>query len=211
MALNLGIGGGGDFLPVCKYNAKGGRWFRVEGVGSAKEEIDITDNFAAILDFNNMEHGWVQFEPRVDIRMFPFGSSVGAAPGENYREGLRLKARLGQSCGGGLHEIIVVSGMLYAAVDPIHTEYEKRGDGMLPIVTHLRAEPVKGQHGTNYRPVLDIVDWKDPSIMDDDAGTQAAAPAQPVASPAQPAPPPVANPAPVQTAPVQASSLANEF
>ena len=40
----------GDIIPVVKYNAKAGRWFRSDRGDGQTEEIDITKNFSAMFD-----------------------------------------------------------------------------------------------------------------------------------------------------------------
>ena len=57
--------GGGDFTPVCKYDARSGRLFRIDrvntGNGFQSEPVDITSIFKAVVDFENMQVGWIDF------------------------------------------------------------------------------------------------------------------------------------------------------
>ena len=59
MPLNLNTEGGGDFLPICKYDTRAGRMIRVDRTQGANgwdtDEVDITDKFTAVMDFANCE------------------------------------------------------------------------------------------------------------------------------------------------------------
>ena len=52
LGFNLGSGGGGgDFLPIIKYDARAGRLFRVDREDGVSTSVDITRNFKAVFDF----------------------------------------------------------------------------------------------------------------------------------------------------------------
>ena len=56
---------GGDFTPIIKYDARAGRIFRVDRVqttnGFESEQVDITQIFKAVVDFENIQCGWIDF------------------------------------------------------------------------------------------------------------------------------------------------------
>lgn len=184
MALGLSHGGG-DYLPTVKYNAKAGRWFRVADNGTSKEEIDITDAFAGIFDFENVKIGWISFEGgKPDFRMVDYGQNIGERPSDSHKQGAQIVVKLGASCGGEQHELTVVSGALLGAIDAIHTDF-LRGDGKLPIVKHKGVTAQKTKHGTNYAPMLEIAGWASRAQFE---GEAAAAP-----EPVKKAPPPPAD------------------
>jgi hypothetical protein len=52
----------------------------------------------------------------------------------------------------------------WAAVDQLHTEYERHRDkhpGKLPVVRVTGAKPVRTPMGTSYSPMFEIVSWVD--------------------------------------------------
>ena len=51
--------GGGDFLPIVKYDARAGRFFRVDREDGVSTPVDITRSFKAVFDFENVETGWI--------------------------------------------------------------------------------------------------------------------------------------------------------
>ena len=56
----MGLGltmGDGTFTPYVKFDARAGRWFTKGAVG----DIDITDGFTAVFDFEQIEVGWMMF------------------------------------------------------------------------------------------------------------------------------------------------------
>ena len=58
---NTGTSGGGDFLPIVKYDARAGRFFRVDREEGTSTPVDITRTFKAVFDFENVETGWIAF------------------------------------------------------------------------------------------------------------------------------------------------------
>lgn len=185
----LGLKGGGDYLPIIKYNAKAGRWYRREGSGATAEEIDVTDIFQAVFDFHTMQHGWCDLDQSPpSIIMVPFEDPMPTQPSAKHKNAVKLRARLSKECGGGDHELLVVSAMLSRPVDEIHDAFLSNGATELPAVRHLGVEAVKGQKGTNYRPKLDVAAWVGADFFDGEAATPE--PAQ------QEAPPPAATTAP---------------
>ncbi len=54
----LGIPTGGNRTPIVKYDARAGRWFRVDG----KDQIvDVSNGYAAVFDLQQIEIGWAKF------------------------------------------------------------------------------------------------------------------------------------------------------
>ena len=62
-----------------QYNAKAGRFFRVDrvdnGNGFENDLVDITDHVKFIADFENVEVGWILFQSgqAPDFRLVPIG------------------------------------------------------------------------------------------------------------------------------------------
>jgi len=77
MGLGLKISsGGGDFLPIVKYDARAGRMFRVDKVDGISTPVDITKKFKAVFDFENVEVGYINFATgsAPDFVMVPLGA-----------------------------------------------------------------------------------------------------------------------------------------
>ena len=88
---------GGNFTPVVKINAKQGRVWRVDrsqgADGWQTDEVDITNDFQFVPDFENIEIGWMHFAAgqAPDLRMVKIGEALPAKPTENHKQGFRLK------------------------------------------------------------------------------------------------------------------------
>jgi hypothetical protein len=199
-------GGSGDFLPIVKYDARAGRWSRIDREqGSdgmwASTPVDITATFTAAMDFANGQVGWLKFVNGVDKVLVPIGDPLPPRPSDDHRQGFSLTIKLGADCGGDLRELSGSSKAMSSAFDALDDQVRAapefqagqipivRGDGATPIVT----QTPQGQT-TNYSPVLTIVGWisREQFDGDGDQQPQAAAPAPQPAPAAPPAPPPPA-------------------
>jgi hypothetical protein len=179
--------GGGNFTPVVKINAKQGRVWRVDrsqgADGWQTDEVDITNDFQFVPDFENIEIGWMHFAAgqAPDLRMVRIGEALPARPTENHKQGFRLKVKLGKSCGGDIREIAATAKSLTGPFDRLHDEYLAEKDAhrdQLPVVrmTSMKKVDLKTPHGTNtnFEPVFEVVSWVDR----DKAFSADAAPAQ---------------------------------
>jgi len=85
LGLNYRRSGGGDFLPVCKYDARAGRAFRVDREDGQNNPVDITRNFKAVFDMENIEVGWIAFPKGAapDFQLVPLGEEF---PEEKLQE-----------------------------------------------------------------------------------------------------------------------------
>lgn len=169
--------GGGDFLPIIKYDARAGRIFRVDRVDVggqfSSEPVDITRNFKAILDMENIEVGWINFASggAPDFKLVPMGSILPGRPSDQHKNGIRLMLKLGKECGGDkpIREIAGTSKAFLSGVEKLYHDYEAgrkttpdAGD-KLPIVVLKDTTPITSGQGakqsTNYVPVFEIVGW----------------------------------------------------
>jgi hypothetical protein len=64
LGMNYDTSGGGDFLPIVKYDARAGRIFRVDRLDRVNNPVDITRSFKAVIDLENIEVGWLDFQHR---------------------------------------------------------------------------------------------------------------------------------------------------
>ncbi len=206
--MGLGLStGSGDFVPYCKFDARAGRWFR-KGEGG---DVDITDGFAAVFDFDQIEVGWMVFAAGTAPVYVTQPISMGVPakpPGENWKQGFRCNIALGSALGGGIYELSSTAKALIGVSDRLHTEYSaapEKAQGKLPVLKMSGTTVVesKGPGGTsrNYAPNLSIAAWVDrPASLAMRAASPAPAPA-PASPPstgstAVPPPAPKAAPAP---------------
>lgn len=203
MAFGLPTASSGEFTPILKYNAKAGRMYRVdrsEGPsGWTSEDVDVSDNFSAVFDLENIRVGWQHFGPQGPQRVMGIYQKepTPARPTDTdedgkplYKAGFVLLVALSKDCGGGVREFSSSAGLVVEAVGSLHDAYlgaPEKAQGKLPVVKFDRAIPEKSKHGTNYRPEFSIVGWVDrPASL---AGDQTAPAAQQPTQDAASAPP----------------------
>jgi hypothetical protein len=203
MALGLQTeGGGGDYTAVAKYDARAGRFFRVDRLQDSAgnwsaDNVDISNGFQAVMDLENIHVGWMLFAAGVapQFNLVPLGDPLPPRPTDQHKQGFRLMMKLGKSVGGDAREFASQAKVVIGAVDALHSEFEKgkaANPGKLPVVAMTGTTPVvskgKGQSSTNYAPIFKIERWVDrpaeltPGGAAQVATTQAAAPASPPAS-----------------------------
>lgn len=188
MALGFDFGGngGGNFLPIIKYDARAGRVFRVDREDGASTSVDITRNFKAVFDFDNMEVGWIAFTAgsAPDFAMVPLGTPRPERPSQNHKGGIRMNVKLGGECGGDCRELASTATAMLGGIDRLHNEFlagAKANPGKLPVVVLEDTVPITSGSGdkksTNYQPIFKIVSWvKRPADLDDAAGKKATVP-----------------------------------
>lgn len=222
MALGLATEGGtGNFeaRPYCKYDAKAGRMFSVDRVQGAEgwenQTADITNGFAAVFDFANIEVGWLAFTAQGPAHaLVPLGQPLPARPTADHKQGFRLRIYSKQL---GAREFSASAKAVLGSVDALHNQYEaapEKRNGLLPVVRLDGVEVIEtqGPKGTNrnYAPKFLIAQWvpRPVALAADTRPTASAAP--PATAPAAPrAATPVPPPPPVVTAPVAQATAFN--
>lgn len=210
MALGLSTGSG-DYTVYAKYDARAGRWF----TKGADGDIDITDGFTAVFDFEQIEVGWMMFAAGVAPVYVTQDISLGVPPKPpgDMKQGFKVNICLPTAiAGGGMREVSSTAKSVINVIDRLHTEYSnapERSQGKLPVVRMAGTDVVetKGPSGTsrNYAPRLEIVSWVDrPAAMpkrQSAAQVFATAPAAtPPSTGSTAVPPPAAKPAAAGTA-----------
>ena len=160
-----------NFLPVVKFDARHGTFTRVDRVkdddtGSWKSDPHPipADDFEVIADLANMQIGWIYFGGNgkaPDFRMVGLDDDIGDKPGDNYKEGFRLKVKLTNGAGDDVRELSSTALGLWKSVDELHTAYTKGADknkGKLPLVGVQEVITVEGKT-TTYRPDFKILKW----------------------------------------------------
>jgi hypothetical protein len=209
MALGLPQSGGGDRVPIVKYDARAGRLFRVDRTQNAagqydSETVEITPAFQAVFDMAGIELGWLSFPQNAapDIVVAPYGSPLPPRPSTNHRTGFRVHLLLGKACGGDVREMASNAQASIAGMDALHDAYlagVKANSGKLPVVKLGRTKAIvsqgKAASSTNYEPGWEIVAWVDrPEKLSAAAiaALRSGGEAKPNGAAAEAAPPPVA-------------------
>ena len=186
---------GGDFKVYCKYNAKAGRFYTKEDKPEAVEyEVK---NFTAIFDMDNLKTGWFLFAPGVaPVKQFdPSLTEPAPKPGDGFKRGFELDIFSDKNL-GGVREFASTAGAVIDAMNDLYDDWIANQDtnpGKLPVVKCVDVQPVTNKHGTNYRPVFEIVSWAD-------------RPADLAGAPAPASPPPAAATKPAHTPPPAAKA-----
>ena len=162
----LGIPTNANRTPIVKYDARAGRWFRVDGKDSV---VDISNGFAAIFDLAQIDIGWALFAagapPSTSFARVP--APMPPQPTPDHKRSVRLMLKLSKTAGGDVREVLTQAGIVQAAIDALHDAYmaaPEAKEGKLPVVACPSTEAVvqamgNGGKSTNYKPVLQIVNW----------------------------------------------------
>lgn len=173
MALGMSTeGGGGDFADILKYDARAGRMFRVDRTQGASgwetNNVEITNGFAAVFDFENIQVGWALFAAGIapQFSMVPLGQPFPAKPSDQHKQGFKMMVKLGAKCGDDVREFSSCAAAVRKSVDALHDAYLAgvgANPGKLPVVAMTGSTPIvstgKGQSSTNYAPTFEIVKW----------------------------------------------------
>ena len=173
MALGLPQSGGGERVPIIKYDARAGRLFRVDRAQNAAGQYDstaveITPVFQAVFDLEHIEIGWLSFPTNgaPDIQVVPFGQPLPPKPSAAHRVGFRVMMLLGRACGGDVREMAANASASIKGIDALHDAYlagVKMSPGLLPVVKLGGTAPIvstgKQQSSTNYEPLWSITSW----------------------------------------------------
>jgi hypothetical protein len=165
---------GGDFTPIIKYDARAGRVFRVDRVqttdGFTNDPIDITATFKAVVDFENVEVGWIDFPvgSAPSFSLVKMGNQLPDRPSAKHKNGIRMMVKLSKGCGGDkpVREIAGTSKAFLGGVEQVYAEYARdkaKYPGQLPVLSLVSTTPIVSGNGatksTNYRPTFRIDGW----------------------------------------------------
>jgi hypothetical protein len=173
MPFGLNISGG-DFLPIVKYDARAGRFARVdrdEETGERKP-VDISDGLEFLPDFEHAEKGWADFQPgqAPDFVMVSVeAKDLPPQPSKNHRQAVRLRLLLSAKAAGGterLREIATTANTALYGFGALYDQWfanREHNPGKAPLVrlTGVKAVTSGGgrQRSTNYEPQFEIVKW----------------------------------------------------
>jgi hypothetical protein len=174
LGLNYSSGGGNaDIVPFVKFDARAGRFFRVDRtqVNGAYENnaVDITSNFKAVIDLEHVEVGFMKFAAASapEYLLVPLGDPMPQKPADaKWKQGARVMMKLHATCGGDVRETTSNAAAFLKGIDELHTAYEAgkaANAGKLPIVVLKTTIPITSGTGqnksTNYQPVFEIAGW----------------------------------------------------
>lgn len=192
----------GDYANICKYDARAGRFFRVDRSQDSSgawqtNNVEITNGFQAVFDLDNVEVGWALLANGVapSWSMVPLGQSMPARPSDQHKQCFKMMIKLGKASGGDAREFASQAKVVIGAVDALHTQFLKdrpANPGKLPVVSMTGSTPVvssgKGQTSTNYSPVFAITKWVERPAELGGAAKEGAAAHTPAPPPPPPAP-----------------------
>jgi len=186
-AMSLYNAPSGDFTPYVKYNAKAGRWYcKKDGA-----EVEV-QNPVFVADLGNAKKAWMYFAEgqAPNVVYFPSLAEHVPAPSENHKLGVSVNL-YSEASFGGVVKLESNSVNTCSAIGELHGMYEAAPEskqGKVPVVKVTGAEPIKGNFGTNYKPLFQIEKWIDRPAAFDDRSTQPAQSASAESSPPPAAP-----------------------
>lgn len=165
----------GDFLPICKFDARSGKFFKVEKQpGQQANDIELPPGTKFGVDFGTLEAGWVTFTAQGPIRhMKPYveGQETIGQPPEKDSEGKMIYkpgfyVKLAGNALDGVREWIGASAAVMNAMDDLYTLVSRLPEmaaGQIPIVSIPSTVAIKSGTGarssTNYAPVFKLEGW----------------------------------------------------
>lgn len=169
--MSLGLStSSGELKPIVKYDARAGRFFRIDRNDGISSPVEITNGFKAVFDFSTIEVGYVHFSEggAPEWAMVRIGQQLPPRPSKDFRQGFRMSIKLPAALGGDVREFASAAACVIAAMDSLHSAYLAAPEskaGKIPIVAMTGASIVKSGQSTNYAPTLVITGWADRSVM----------------------------------------------
>ena len=158
-----------DFMLTLKYNASEGTFHamdRVQGNGAwVTESHDVTEDFCAVFDLENIETGWIMFPKEGGPRtvLAPPSEDIGDAPSKDYRQGVRVIVKLVDD---EPREILSTSQAFWNGIDALHDAYlagVEDHPGQLPVAVLKSVQVVEtdinGKKGKSCTPIFEIIEW----------------------------------------------------
>lgn len=198
MEAYVGTGGGADRMPLIKYSAMDGSFRTSDRINeggewrSVDQDIQLPTQF--VMDFANVEIGWIKYNPKPDFIMVKSGEPRPERPDEldaegkpAYKWGFRIQ--LGNP-NVGLRELSTSSKNVYDAMLALFKAWEAEkanNPGMMPVV-HIEGT-TRTEAGWRI-PQWSIAKWvPNPDFMSGAPTQPAPAAAAPAATPAPAAAP----------------------
>lgn len=170
--------GESQFLPIVKFMAEAGRFFKIDRISGAsgfeKIEVELPVGTKFAMDFGSIEVGFLAFlGGRPDWLTVPFGQKIPERPSKDHRQAFKMKIHLGKQ--GGVREFGTNTKTVLGPVDELHTTYEgspEAREGKIPVVEWTGTTMLTSKGGIDingvpfpakktFRPELRIVSWID--------------------------------------------------
>ena len=128
----------------------------------SSDEVEIKEP-TFVADFETVEKAWMYYREgqAPDVLKFQNINDNVERPSENHKLGLIITLYSDKSF-GGVVEFSSNSSIVCGALSDLYDQYQKgleSNKGKLPVVSCKDTEAVKGQYGTNYKPVFKIEKW----------------------------------------------------
>src|SRR5262249_5251027 len=159
----LGKRKGPDIMPVFKYDAKAGAFYKQDRVltqdGWGNEQTDVGNELRAgrvIFDFDTIEIGWLYFPKGAapETILFPPGQDIGDPPSKDHKQGFRLTVKLDDD---EPREFMSTANATWYAIDALHTAYSKIARaGSLARVKSTTIIETRTGNGTTFTPVFEL-------------------------------------------------------
>jgi hypothetical protein len=165
----------GDFLPIVKYDARAGRFYKMEKrVDGGSDPIELPPGTKFAFDIGTLEAGFVAFTAQGPVRhMVPYSPGVALPPqpqdkdGEGklmFRPGFWVK--IAGNALDGVREWCSNAAVLLNALDELYqqiTSTPEAAAGQIPIISISGTIAVKSGSGarssTNYAPIFRLEGW----------------------------------------------------
>ena len=170
----------GDFLPRIQYDARAGRFFKVDRVQddagnwvNDMEEMALPIRIA--IDMENLEVGWIRLDTQVDFQMVRVHEDLPRQPSDHHKQGFRATI---YNKALGVRHWNHTAKCVISQFDAIHTQWERdRSEhrGEIPVIEIQRVTAIVTGTGerksTNYAPDMVINQWIErPGILDASPG-----------------------------------------
>ncbi|CAB5171003.1 hypothetical protein UFOVP155_60 [uncultured Caudovirales phage] len=185
--------GGSKFLPVVKFDAKSGDMICINREPGQKPgewektEVEVELPTKVVMDFENMEVGWISFAPTYSAVMVKVGEKFPAQPTPDHKQAIRAKVFFKDH---GLREFSPTSKTVLRVIDNLHNDYLAAADknaGKMPVISINGTKPVKittPQGELRFKvPDMVISGWTEPPAVF--AGAPEPVAEQPKAKPAK--------------------------
>ncbi len=159
---------GGNFLPIIKFDARVGTFYLQDRVNSdgkwQTEQRDVTENFQAAFDLENLQRGWLWFPKGAapQVKLVAAGDDPLEPPTDDHKEGIRVVLKMADHLGGDVRELMSTARGLWNAIDTLHDQYLASAAGHageVPVITLDGVREVKTAGGTTFVPTFKIADW----------------------------------------------------
>src|SRR6202000_1179980 len=138
-----------EIEPFAKYDAKAGRWFKIDRVQGANgwetNPVYITNNATFVIDLANIQVGWINFGNNgPEMAMAKVGQPQPERPSVKHKQGFKTHLFSERNLGGKRvwsHNAKCV----LSSIDALYEQYlaaPESKQGLLPVISMTNAVPV---------------------------------------------------------------------